>query len=253
VDEARRTIWPQPACAGVVSYLYLDGQNIWTAKMEIPDLLVRGDAGNISAVETVSGNRVCTWAEQGGMSSMRERRGVVAVLFVMMSFLGARTTSGQVRVPDRDMSAVTAEAGFFFPKEIFDTAAIVAGSYEFYLQPRTSIRGTLAWTDPNFERSGDSLRQIRLLFELVYNWERGKWHPFAAAGAGIYFLQHKFSGRSSGLSETKGGVNLGGGIEYFVHRTVVVKGEAGYSFVGQGDLPWSPSGFTLTGGIKKYF
>jgi len=163
------------------------------------------------------------------------------------------SAQAQTNVPDTDMSAVSGNAGFYFPKDIFETGATLEGTYEYYFSPRVGIRTGLGWTDPNFEESGDSLRQIRWTVDLLYNWERGKWHPYVGAGFGAYFLQHKFSGRSTGDSETQPGLNIGGGVKYFTSRTLTVKGEAFYHAIAQGDLPWSPSGLALMGGIKKYF
>ena len=172
---------------------------------------------------------------------------------LLMSVALARSAAAQARVPDEGMASIGAEIGFFFPEEIFETGTAAAVSLDYYVNPRFGLRGSLGWVDPNFERSGDSLRQIRLSVDGMYNWEHGKWHPFAGGGLGVYLLQHKLSGRSVGVEETKLGVRVGGGIEYFMRRTVTIKGEALYHGVQQGQLPWSPSGVTLTIGIKKYF
>lgn len=165
----------------------------------------------------------------------------------------ASNAAAQSRVPAEAMAAIGAEVGLFFPDEIFETGATAAVSLDYYLDPRFGLRGSLGWVDPNFEASGDSLRQIRVSIDALYNWERGKWHPFAGGGFGAYLLQHKLSGRSSGLEETKLAVRVAGGIEYFTRRLVTIKGEALYHGVQQGNLPWSPSGLTLTIGFKKYF
>ena len=47
-------------------------------------------------------------------------------------------------------------------------------------------------------------------------------------------------------------VNAGGGIEYFLNRTVAVKSEANYHKIGDlGRI--DPSGVALTAGLKTYF
>ncbi len=53
--------------------------------------------------------------------------------------------------------------------------------------------------------------------------------------------------------ETRGGLNLGGGVEYFVGERSSVKVEGRWDIVS--DPPGLPdaSGFTLTFGFKRYF
>jgi hypothetical protein len=54
-------------------------------------------------------------------------------------------------------------------------------------------------------------------------------------------------------SETNIGGTVVGGLEYFTSRTTVIKGEAQYYCIDQGNLPQSPSAFALMIGVKKYF
>ena len=55
-----------------------------------------------------------------------------------------------------------------------------------------------------------------------------------------------------GDSENKLGLNVGGGVEYFMHRTVSLKGEGRYQAVQ--DIPGiDPSGLVLSIGLKTYF
>src|SRR5262249_16528662 len=131
---------------------------------------------------------------------------------------------------------------------------IVNALLEYYVTPRVSLRTVFGLTDPGFRtESSDSLRQIPLRADVNYNWEQGKWHPFVGAGVGAYFLQLKDNGRAFGQSETKAGVNLGGGVEYFTSRTVALKGEARYHIIDRARTGQDPSGLVLTGGLKKYF
>jgi opacity protein-like surface antigen len=44
----------------------------------------------------------------------------------------------------------------------------------------------------------------------------------------VYFLQFRSNQQALGDTQTKFGLNAGGGIEYFVHRQVAVKGEGRY-------------------------
>ena len=181
-------------------------------------------------------------------------RFTVAIIAVMAVML-AGSASAQPRVPDTDMSAVSGNAGLWLPKSnILETAGTVAGTYEYYFTPRVGLRTLLGWTEPDVEGTDDSIRQIRLTIDVLYNWEGGRVHPYVGAGFGAYFLRIKSDGRSVGDSETRPGFNLGAGVEYFTTRTVTIKGEAFYHAVSRGDdFPTSPSGLALMAGIKKYF
>ena len=164
-------------------------------------------------------------------------------------------SAAQERAPHAGSTAVGVDVGAFIPTENqLDKAAIVSVLLEYYLTPRVSLRTDFGLTDPGFStESTDSLRQIPLRLDVNYNWERGKWHPFVGAGAGAYFLRFKDNGQAIGDTETKPGVNVGGGIEYFTGRTVSLKGEARYHVIGNTRSGHDPSGLVFTGGLKKYW
>jgi Outer membrane protein beta-barrel domain len=163
------------------------------------------------------------------------------------------TVSAQERVPHEASTAVGIDVGAFLPSDdVFDNSPIVSVLYEYYVTPRVSLRTGFGWTDPGFDRTAQSLRQLPLRVDVNYNWERGRWHPFVGTGIGAYFLQFKNNGESFGESETKVGLNAGGGIEYFLHRAVSFKGEARYHAVAN-VRGRDPSGVSLTGGLKTYF
>ena len=134
-----------------------------------------------------------------------------------------------------------------------DAAPPISAFYEYYTTPRISLRGSAGWTRPSVSGSPiDTVRVMPLRFDVDYNWEGGKWHPFVGAGVGTYFLQYRRRGEPLGDSATKFGANLGGGLEYFLNRTVALKGEGRYHSVadfGRVD----PSGLTLGIGVKSYF
>jgi hypothetical protein len=186
------------------------------------------------------------------MQRVKSAASLVAVCAVTSLCLPAPAVA-QPRVPDTAMSAVEGAIGVFLPGDPLDTAVTVHGAYQYFFTPRTGVRGTLGWTNPNLMGTGASLRQVRAGVDLLYNWEGGQWHPFAGAGGGAYFLQRRVGGQATGPSGTQAGVNLLGGVEYFASRRVAIKGEAAYHWISQGDLPWSPSGLALTIGIKRYF
>ena len=90
---------------------------------------------------------------------------------------------------------------------------------------------------------------------MVYNWEGGAWHPYATGGIGVY--HYAFTENALASSDTKVGVDLGGGVEYFVtrHDTVtgewllhVVPGRATSALATYQARYW-----VLTAGYKHYF
>ncbi|MBI4263968.1 MAG: hypothetical protein HY657_06320 [Acidobacteria bacterium] len=87
----------------------------------------------------------------------------------------------------------------------------------------------------------------------VYNWEGGVWHPFVTSGAGAYFVRLLLDDRPDPIGETRGGLNFGGGIEYFTDRLTTIKGEARWDVVSHPPGLPDATGFTLTIGIKRYF
>lgn len=156
-------------------------------------------------------------------------------------------------VPDEGMGALGGELGVFLPDEQFESALMLGGTLDYYINPRVGVRGQLGWANPNFENSGDSLRHTWLTGNVHYNWEGGAWHPFVTGGLGLYFLSLDLDGRDEDFDETKFGVNLGGGVEYFTGAMTTLKMEGAYHFIGDDDLPWEPSGLTLSIGLKRYF
>jgi len=72
------------------------------------------------------------------------------------------------------------------------------------------------------------------------------------AGAGFYFVRELPDNAPDPDSDTRGGINFGGGVEYFVHRTMSLKGEGRYHAIQ--DFPGiDPSGLVLSVGLKTYF
>src|SRR5688500_15415148 len=159
----------------------------------------------------------------------------------------------QARVPDTGMMAAGGEVGFFVPDDEFETAPIFGGLFEYYVTPRVGLRGSVLFTDPEFDRgTDDSLRHARLGFDVIYNWERGRWHPFVGGGLGAHMLQVKENGRSLGDSRNELGVTGLGGVEYFFNRRTTFKIEGRVFFVDDFDSS-DPSGIAVTFGVKRYF
>ena len=94
--------------------------------------------------------------------------------------------------------------------------------------------------------------QVPLTVDGIYNWEGGKWHPFVGAGLGVHFLRFTSDVPATDNTDTRLGFNVGGGVEYFLNRTVAVKGE-GRSHAIEDARGEEPSGTALTVGLKTYF
>jgi opacity protein-like surface antigen len=180
---------------------------------------------------------------------------LLGVLVLVSCIISSGMAWAQERAPHTGSTAVGVDAGVFIPKNTqLDSAPVVNALVEYYLTPRVSLRTMFGLTDPGFAReSTDSLRQVPLRLDVNYNWEGGKWHPFVGAGAGAYFLRFKDNGQAIGDTETKLGFNVGGGLEYFTGRTVSLKGEARYHMIDDMRSGQDPSGFVVTGGLKKYW
>jgi hypothetical protein len=158
------------------------------------------------------------------------------------------------QTPDTGMTAAGADVGVFFPDDAFESTLTLDAFGEYYLGPRVSLRGLFGWANPGVqERTEDHFRQVKLLFNAVYNWELGNFHPFATAGAGAYFVRLKREGDPDPPGETRGGLNFGGGGEYFIGDRTTVKGELRLDVVSHPtDLP-DATGWSVTFGVKQYF
>jgi len=175
--------------------------------------------------------------------------------FVLGLVVGTPVTArAQRRVPHTESTAVGFEAGAFVPTaDSLDNGPILGGFYEYYVTPRVSLRAAASWSDVPFKESASgSIRQVPIHLDLNYNWEGGRWHPFVGVGGGAYFMQLRRSGNSIGDSETKFGLNVGGGLEYFFTRRAAFKGEGRYHAIND-FLRVDPSGVAFTAGLKWYF
>ena len=163
------------------------------------------------------------------------------------------------RTPDAGNWAIGASVGATSPSNAnLESGLDVGGGAEGYLTPRLSVRGQLrtAWLgfEPPLGFTG-TLQPTFFTGNLVYNWERGIWHPYVTGGVGAYRYQWSEPGVPDG-SNTYGGVNLGGGVEYFVRRDATLTAEFTYHAVGDINVPRAtlPGSFwSITMGGKKYF
>lgn len=174
----------------------------------------------------------------------------------LLSFLLMLAIPGMAsaQTPNTGLLAAGADIGVLFPDDAFENALTAQGYGEYYLSPRVGVRGLLGFASPGFRgRTENHFREVKLLFNVAYNWEHGVWHPFATAGAGAYFVRIKRESLPDPDGETRGGINFGGGIEYFLSRVTTIKGELRWDVVSHPtDLP-DATGLTLTVGLKRYF
>lgn len=162
-------------------------------------------------------------------------------------------------VPAPGMVAVGASVGAAPPLEAsFTNGFDLAANIERYLTRRVSLRAQLsgAFWDITGRGFTGSVHPIALDGNVVYNWEGGKIHPFATGGVGLY--HYRFEEHPTTGSANKFGINVGGGVEYFINRYLT--GTAEVLFHDVADPVKSPlttyndsSYWTFTVGLKKYF
>lgn len=161
-------------------------------------------------------------------------------------------------VPDRGMSAVGVSLGVSAPgDDRLDNGLALSAWAERYMTRRVSFRGMVTgnWWDMTEGPDGDGISPIAVNVNLVYNWERGKWHPYATAGIGLY--KFRFTEDDIDSSDTAPAFNIGGGAEYFLRLkdTVVVEALI-HPVVGDVESrfnTYTPWYWTLSAGYKKYF
>ena len=160
--------------------------------------------------------------------------------------LSAQTTKGQI--------AGGIDGGILFPDTAFEKTVTIDAFGEYYATPRISIRGLLGWANPGFENFTENhFRQVHLLFNGVYSWTGDRWHPYATAGVGAYFLRQVFENGPDPDSEVRGGLNFGGGAEWMFDKMSAVKGELRFDIVSQPTGFPDATGVTVTFGYKRYF
>jgi hypothetical protein len=177
---------------------------------------------------------------------------ILSTLVILCALLLPSVARAQTPAPR--MEAVGGSIGIFIPDEAFDNALTLDAFVEHYFSRRVSGRVLFGWTNPEITGpSDDHFRQVKLLFNGVYNWEGGAWHPFVTGGAGFYFVRLKRDDRPDPDGETRGGLNLGGGTEYFIDSQTTIKGELRWDIVSHPPGLFDATGVALTIGIKRYF
>jgi opacity protein-like surface antigen len=170
------------------------------------------------------------------------------------ALLALLSTPAFAQTPETGQIALGGDIGLVFVDEVMENSLALQGLGEYYFTPRMSGRVLLGWTSPEFDNSDDSFRQVKLLFNVAYNWEGGKVHPFVTAGTGFYFVRVKLDDRENDPDgETRGGLNFGGGAEFFLNRLTTIKAEGRWDIVSHPSGHPDATGFTLTVGLKRYF
>ena len=193
---------------------------------------------------------------------MRQRIAMIAaVVAVAGTLAGAGTAAAQSesrRVPDYGMIGVGFSIGAAIPNdESFSTGLTTSVEAERYVTPRMSVRALFGgnWNDIVNRGFSGTTTPVRLNGNVVYNWEGGKVHPYVTGGAGWYY--YRFKEAQIEDSANKFGVNVGGGIEWFISRRDTVTGEVAYHAIpGDVSAPltiYKPSFWTISAGYKKYF
>jgi hypothetical protein len=102
-----------------------------------------------------------------------------------------------------------------------------------------------------------SLRRHQLNLNVIYNWDLGRFRPFATLGGGTYFLSRREDGAVLGRTVAKPGGSVGWGGEYYL-RTFALKSEMNVHILNTerefSELDGSTlTAFTWTFGIKVAF
>ena len=163
-------------------------------------------------------------------------------------------TQTRVRTPDKGVIGYGVDVGVLFPDDAFENTLAFDGFGEYYVTPRISVRGLFAYANPGLAlRTEDHFREVKLLFSGVYNWEKGPWRPFAAFGAGAYFVRLHLDASEDPPGETRGGLNFGGGAEYLLNSESSIKTEFRWDIVSHPVSSPDASAATFTVGYKRYF
>ena len=168
---------------------------------------------------------------------MRRSTHLICLAVLLTGFL-ATSAAAQINVEPGAIAA-GGEFGVLFPDEEFEKTIAIDAFGEYYATPSLSIRALFGWASPGFENfTEDHFRQVKLLFNGVYYFQRDNWLPFVTAGAGAYFVRQLFEGAPDPDSETRGGINFGVGTEY--HSATAGASKANCAGTSSASRPGSP-------------
>ena len=182
-------------------------------------------------------------------------------LIVTLSLLviGAPYAYAQRQVPATGMWGVGGSIGAGVPSDAsLENGLNLAGNVETYVTPRVSIRGQLGgtWADIVGRHFTGTVSPVYLDGNVVYNWEGGILHPFVTGGVGMYFYRSSIDGARN-MTDTKPGLDFGGGLELFANRRTTMTFEALYHVVNEVDTSLATFNdgkfWTVGVGLKRYF
>jgi hypothetical protein len=186
-------------------------------------------------------------------------RGSVPAIGLTVVVIAAAPASAQQRTPAKLVWGVGGSIGTSVPADpSLDKGLGLAGNVEGYLTPRVSVRGQLegAWFDIVGRRFTGTVNPVSLSGNLAYNWEGGRWRPYVTGGVGVY-RQHSSETATAPVADTRGGINVGGGLEYFFRRRATLTGEALYHHVNSINTALTTfndgSYWSFRAGLKTYF
>ena len=181
------------------------------------------------------------------------------IVAVLVAYAVPAHAQRRTPVPDTGMWAIGGSVGGSSPSDPSLASGFeLAGNIERYLTPRISIRGQLGgeWSDIVNRGFTGTVSTTFVDGNAVYNWERGVWHPYATGGVGVYHYRSS-ENLAPPAADTVIGVNVGGGLEYFLNRRVTVTGEILFHDVGQVATPLTTFNegrfWTFTAGFKRFF
>ena len=151
---------------------------------------------------------------------------LASIVSALPAFAATHSTPPSTAPKQGDM-AVSANLGFAHPFDgPFDGAEpVLNGTFEYFTTPRISWRGLLGITSFDSDAPGDvSVDSTYFNANFVYNWERGKLHPYATAGIGLYD-QSAGHDLPDDFDESVFGVNGGGGLYWFLGSRWALKFE----------------------------
>jgi opacity protein-like surface antigen len=175
--------------------------------------------------------------------------------------------AAQAPVPDTGMTAGGLTLGMSVPHDdALDSGVDLGVQLERYVTPRVSVRAKVsgAWFDIEGRPFPGTMHPIAIEGNIVHNWERGAWHPYATAGVGWY--RYGFDEGEEieddddsefESDDDKFGVNFGGGLEYFLSLEDTLLGEFQLRVVpGRTESllsDYEPGYWSLVFGYKRYF
>lgn len=168
--------------------------------------------------------------------------------------------------PEQGTVAVGADFGLVLPTpSTLDSSATFGGLIEYYFTSRIGARATVHWFELALNDRLLEMSNRRVGLHGTYNWEHGKWHPFAGGGFSINSLEVSVDDddddddadndedEDSDIADsTKPGLDLFGGVEYFFRARTTIKAEIGFQRVADFDVFDGPSNLSLFVGVKHY-